>query len=332
MLHRRRSEKPDSAENTGFGSILAVRDVTLATGRIENVNEHCPAKSRMLTRRSALALCGGTAVSLALSPSRAPAQEGFKFGLTPVFLSSDLELLAVLRTYLTEAIGEPVELVSRRTYQEITALLVAGQLHAAWICGYPFVQFKAELDLVATPSWHGKPLYQSYLIAAAGRPAERWGDLRGDIHAFSDPDSNSGYLVTRALLAENGLKPEGFFARSFYTYGHRNVIRAVASGLAQSGSVDGYVWEVMRELEPELVGQTRIVRHSEWLGFPPVASPKALAGDPRIVRLKDALTGMDRHDQGRKVLALLRIDGFVAAEPALFDTIAAKVDVVRRFG
>ena len=291
-----------------------------------------PAASQVVTRRAAIALFGGAAASLALSPRQARAQDGFKFGLTPVFLSNDLELLAVLRAYLTEAIGEPVELVSRRTYQEITALLVAGQLHAAWICGYPYVQFRSELDLVATPSWHGQPLYQSYLIAAADRRTDRWEDLQGDIHAFSDPGSNSGFLVTRALLAGNGLKPEGFFARSFYTYGHRNVIRAVASGLAQSGSVDGYVWDVMREMEPGLVNQTRIVRRSEWLGFPPVASPKALAGDPRIARLKDALTAMHRHEEGRKVLVLLRLDGFVATEPALFDTIAAKVEAVRRFG
>ena len=68
------------------------------------------------------------------------------------------------------------------------------------------------------------------------------------------------------------------------------------------------------------------------LGFPPVASPRALVGDPRIARLKDALTAMDRHDEGRKVLALLRLDGFVATQPALFDSIAAKVDAVRRLG
>lgn len=275
---------------------------------------------------------GAGAVMSAVLATGAQSQEPFKFGLTPVFLSNDLELLAALRSYLTDAIGEPVELVSRRTYQEITALLVSGQLHSAWICGYPYVQFRNDLDLVATPSWNGKPLYQSYLIVSADRRAETWEDLKGDIHAFSDPDSNSGSLVTRALLAENGLRPESFFARHFYTYGHRNVIRAVASGLAQSGSVDGYVWEVMSQMEPHLVGQTRIVRRSEWLGFPPVASPKGLSGDPRIARLKESLTDMDRHPDGRKVLALLRLDGFVSAQPALFDTIAAKVDAVRRFG
>ena len=67
----------------------------------------------------------------------------------------------------------------------------------------PYVQFKADLDLVATPSWHGKPFYQSDLITASGRCVDDWTGLKGDIHAFSNPDSNSGFLVTRALLAHH---------------------------------------------------------------------------------------------------------------------------------
>ena len=287
-------------------------------------------RSAGLSRRSFL---GGAASGPLLHclPTLA-ANAPFRFGLTPVFLSNDLELLGHLKSYLESRLGGPVELVSRRTYQEITALLVSAQLQSAWICGYPYVQYQNELELVATPSWHGRPLYQSYLIAAAGRQASGWRELAGDIHAFSDPDSNSGYLVTRALLAENRLHPSSFFSRTFFTYGHRNVIRAVASGLAQSGSVDGYVFEVMRDIEPDLISQTGIVRRSEWLGFPPVAAPKALTGDPRVVRFRDALISMGDDPEGRKVLDLLQLDGFVSAEPALFDTIAAKVELVRQFG
>jgi len=285
------------------------------------------------SRRAFLKLAAGAAAAGAISCAPAVAQdEPFKFGLTPVFLSNDLELLGHLRSYLSERMRGPVELVTRRTYQEITAMLVSGQLQAAWICGYPFVQYRPDLELVATPSWHGKPLYQSYLIVAANREVEDWRALKGDIHAFSDPDSNSGFLVTGALLAENRLLPSAFFSRTFYTYGHRNVIRAVASGLAQSGSVDGYVWEVMREIEPDLVNRTRIVRRSEWLGFPPVAAPKSLAGDARLARLREALLSMSDDAQGRTVLQLLRLDGFVDAEASLFDTIAAKVEAVRQFG
>lgn len=285
-----------------------------------------------ITRRDLIAIAVSGAATFVASSTFGADDDAFKFGLTPVFLSNDLELLGHLRTYLASKIGGPVELVTRRTYQEITALLVSGQIQSAWICGYPYVEFKAALDLVATPSWHGKPLYQSYLIATADRTVEDWLGLKGDIHAFSDPDSNSGFLVTRALLAENRFLPGGFFSRTFFTYGHRNVIRAVASGLAQSGSVDGYVWEVMREIEPELINRTRIVRKSEWLGFPPVAAPKSLAGDPRVAALRAALVSLSQDQEGRKVLDMLRLDGFVVTPPELFDTIAAKVKTVRQFG
>jgi phosphonate transport system substrate-binding protein len=285
-----------------------------------------------LGRRKLLQAALGGLGLLALGRKSNAEVQPFQFGLTPVFLSNDLELLGHLKAYLTSRLGGPVELVSRRTYQEITALLVSGQIQSAWICGYPYVQYKADLDLVATPVWHGKPLYQSYLIAAAGRVVDDWHGLKGDVHAFSDPDSNSGFLVTRTLLAKNRLLPENFFSRTFFTYGHRNVVRAVASGLAQSGSVDGYVYEVMRETEPELIKQTGIVRRSEWLGFPPVASPKSLGGDPRVRALRQALVSMKDDPEGKKVLDLLRLDGFLATDPSLFDTIAAEVEIVRQFG
>lgn len=212
---------------------------------------------------------GGLAVA---SAPAAYAAQPFRFGLTPVFLTSDLQLLEALQRYLTLAMGTEVELVLKRTYQEITSQLVSGLLDAAWICGFPFIAYRRELELVAVPIWRGRTTYQSYLIVAEGRDASNIDDLRGDIHAFSDPDSNSGYLVTRALLAEQGLKPQAFFQRTFFTYGHRNVVRAVAAGLARSGSVDGYVWEVMTQTEPELTRQTRPAWRSDWMGFPPVAT------------------------------------------------------------
>jgi len=262
-------------------------------------------------------------------PAAGKTAETLRFGLTPVFLANDLELLDALRRYLSGATGHAVELISRRTYQEVTALLVSGQLDAAWICGYPYVKYRSQLDLVAIPQWNGKPLYQSYLIVSADREAQSLDDLKGDIHAFSDPDSNSGYLVTRTLLFERGLDPDLFFRKSIFTYEHRNVIRAVASGLAQSGSVDGYVWEVMREIEPDLVIRTRALRKSEWLGFPPIATSKSLARTPRIKALTGAFLSMKDDSGGRDVLDMLRLTGFVAGDDAIFDGIAAKVSLLR---
>jgi phosphate/phosphite/phosphonate ABC transporter binding protein len=283
-----------------------------------------------LTRLNRRKLVGVlSSVALLSSRGQAAVNSPIQFGLTPVFLTSDIELLTRLKSYLTRKCGTEVELVQRRTYEEITGLLLSGQLDAAWICGYPFAQYRSELALVAVPEWRGKPLYQSYIIVRAERSEASIEDLKDDLHAFSDPNSNSGYLVTAALLAEHNQKPETFFKKTIFTYGHRNVVRAVASGLAQSGSVDGYVWEVMAELEPELTGKTRILRKSEELGFPPIACLRNNRDSPQIAVLRQALLDMANDSEGREVLNLLKLDGFAEEPESLFDLIAAKMNLVR---
>jgi phosphonate transport system substrate-binding protein len=280
------------------------------------------ARRRVLASIAALPL-------MVVGVGRAKAQSPLNFGLTPVFLTNDVELLAKLENYLAEKTGRKITLVQRRTYEEITGLLLSGQLTAAWICGYPFVQHRDRLSLVAVPVWRGKPLYQSYLIAQKGRNAHSVAELKGDTHAFSDPNSNSGYLVTAALLAERMLRPEQFFAQTFFTYGHRNVVRAVAAGLAQSGSVDGYVWEVLASMEPALTGPTEIVTKSKLLGFPPIACLKMQEHSAETDLMREALVGMPNDQAGRDILGLLKLDGFSVEQPSLFDTIAQNMKLVR---
>lgn len=304
-------------------------------GSLPSGERRQPGKKRQrghqkVTRRQWLAGCASLVASGFTPQLRAQDTDVLSFGLTPVFLTSNLALLEELQGYLEDMTGRPVRLVTRRTYQEITSLVVSGQVDAAWICGYPYVQYREALSLVVLPVWRGRPLYQSYLIVDADRQGEDWQVIEGDIHAFSDPDSNSGYLVTAALLAEAGKSPDGFFESSFYTYGHRNVVRAVASGLAQSGSVDGYVWEVMKEVEPELTGRTRILRASEWLAFPPIACAADSANSRKTQLLRDALLNMADTPSGRLVLDMLRLDGFTSSSDGLFDSIAAKAELVRR--
>ena len=222
----------------------------------------------------------------------------------------------------------PVVLIQRRTYQDITAMLLAGELDAAWICGYPFIRHRSDLELVAVPVWQGQQLYQAYLITHQGREARDLGELEGDVHAFSDPDSNSGYLVTRSELARKRQSPDQFFSRAFFTYGHRNVVRAVSRGLARSGSVDGYVWEALSTLEPELTARTSVIWKSEWLGFPPVARRRT-GFDPGLQRdFETALTVMQDGQNGKAALDLLQLEGFAKADPGLFDGIAARVSLV----
>jgi len=234
-------------------------------------------------------------------------------------------LIDRLRSTLTRALGIPVEMEQRRTYKEVTQMLVEGSLDAAWLCGYPYLQHKDTLSLVAVPVWNGKPLYRSYLIVGKQDQAKSLDDLRGDIHAFSDPDSNSGFLVTASDLARRGLRVEDFFGRTIFTYGHRNVVRAVSVGLVRSGSVDGYVWDALARVEPEMTAQTKVIVRSEWLGFPPVCARKDRMNDPVLQAFQQALLSLDSIPGGRAALDLLQLDGMTRATPALFDGIESRM-------
>jgi len=273
-----------------------------------------------MNRRALLA--GALAAGLA---GRARAGPVFRMGLTPVFLDNDATVVDGLREALSRGMGRQIELVQRRTYQEITGLLLERSVDAAWLCGYPYLQHADALGLVAVPSWRGGPRYQSYLIVAAGDPATGLPDLRGGTHAFSDPDSNSGYLVTASDLRRAGERAETFFSRAIFTYGHRNVVRAVADGLVRSGSVDGYVWESLAAIEPALTARTRVIARSEWLGFPPICARRDSTGSEPVLALRRALLGMGDTAEGRQALAALQIDGFQPASDALFDGIAARM-------
>ena len=267
-------------------------------------------------RRSALACLAATA--FLLPAAVAGAAELVSIGLNPLFLDSDIELLSLLQSYLVERLGRPVQLLKRRTYQEITALLLSGQLDAAWVCDDPYVQHEDQFALLAVPLYRHEPLYQTYVIVNEASKAQSFDDIRGADHAFSDPDSTSGFLVTRYLLALRHTTPAQFFRTFFFTYGHRNVVRAVATGLAESGSMDGYVWDVMKEREPELINKTRVVYRSEKLGFPPIVGMKS-ASDPALARaISAAFIDMPTHPLGRQILSILALDGFTNAEPDLY--------------
>jgi len=283
-----------------------------------------------VTRRRLL-VTGGAALAttnLVAADALAP----LRFGLTPVFLDNDWQLLERLGAHILESTGRNVEYVQRRTYKEVVALLLLGEIDAAWLCGYPLLQHPGRLDAIAIPVWQGQPLYKAYLIAAHDRHAEDLTSLQGDVHAYSDPDSNSGHLVTVARLLENGQRPELFFARSFFTFGHRNVVRAVARRLAQSGSVDGYVYDALALTEPDLVAQTRVVWRSDWHAFPPVVVASEARASSAVRALSQALFDISRTDAGSEVLRMLHLDGFERPEPDSFDSIARLMRLVSERG
>ncbi len=272
------------------------------------------------SRRNFLSGIAAGATLSAIGTARANASE-WRFATTPVFLDDHIALLNDWGAYLSARMGTGIRFVQRRSYRDITELLLEGKVDSAWVCGAPYVQHMAQWRLLAVPLFQGEPLYRSYVIVRRSSKFESLADLRGRTFAFSDPDSNSGHHVPRYRVRQLGGNPATFFGRSFFTYGHPRVIEAVASGLADGGAVDGYVWETLALRSPALVEKTKVVDRSAQYGFPPIVAPAA-SDSVQAEKFRSILIGMSTDPAGKPLLRRLNLDGFARENEKLFGGIA----------
>ena len=272
------------------------------------------------------------AAGLIAAPRLALAQERLRIGLTAVILADQAAFLARWADYLSKRLEARVTFASRDQYQTVHELLSNGQIDAAWTCGYPFVRFQSQLQLLAVPLYRSQPVYQSYLIRPRGAAdgIEGWADMKDKVLAYSDPLSNSGWLVPQAQLRAAGVRPREL-RRGFFTHGHRNVAEAVAARLAQAGCIDGYVWETMRRQKMSAVEQTEVIWKSPLYAFPPLVTREGVADDT-VASLRMALVGMSENDEGRGLLDSLNLDGFKHEPTKLFDSIASLAAAQERMG
>ena len=245
-----------------------------------------------------------------------------RIGLTPVILADQAAFLGRWSDYLARELGSPVTFVARESYQGVLSLLLSGQLDAAWICGYPYTRYQQQLQLLAVPLFQGRPLYQAFLIRPKQpRPViNSWGDLKGRVLAYSDPLSNSGWLVAQSELHAIGMKPRDL-QKGFFAHSHRNVAEAVAARLAHAGAIDGYVWETMRQQQLAGADHTEVVWRSEAYGFPPIVVRQD-AQHPKTQQLQNILLNMASQADGQTLLKALNLTGFQQGGPQLYASIA----------
>ena len=231
-----------------------------------------------------------------------------------------------LLNYIGKNSGHSVQLIQRKTYDEVNELFPKGQIDLAFICTGPFAASREKFgfEALATPQVRGQPFYQSYLIVPKDSPYQRFEDLRGRVFAFTDPDSNTGTMVPRFWLAEVGETPESFFSNTIFTYSHDNSILAVAKGLVDGAAVDGHQWEYFQHFTPALTSRTRVIRKSELYGSPPLVASSRLPDDLKT-KIREILLAMHQEPDGREILDKLLIDQFLAPREEWYEPVRAMI-------
>ena len=149
--------------------------------------------------------------------------------ITPV---DTVEYYQDIIDYISEKIGQPVEMEYRKTYDEMDRLLEKGSVEAAFICSAPYVEDKKRFgaELLVVPQVDGSPFYRSFIIVHRDSDIQSFDGLRGKLFAFTDPKSNSGKLYPTYLLARNGQQVKDFFKKYIYRGSMPIGISSVVSG------------------------------------------------------------------------------------------------------
>jgi phosphonate transport system substrate-binding protein len=277
------------------------------------------------TRLICLLLVLGTTSGFAVA-----AEQPIRFGLTAVVVTENLRFLDQWSDYLASKMDREVEVVLRKSYREVMDLLNSGAIDFAWICGFPYIQKREpeSLQLLTVPVYRGAPRYHSYIIVPQNSPYKRFSDLKGKIFAFSDPDSNSGFLYPQELMVAQEEQPETYFRQTFFTFNHAETVQAVSEQFADGGAVDSYIWEYLASFRPEMTEKTRIIKKSPSFGFPPIVVRMGM--DPETVRsMKTTLENMHQDVTGKALLSQLKLDGFGNYPDSLFNEIRAMANRVQ---
>ncbi len=224
--------------------------------------------------------------------------------------------------YLSEELGIAVQARDPGNYAEVNRELEDGRTDIAFICGGPYVEGHDQygLALLAAPVVEGEPAYYSNLIVPATSQARSLEDLRGKTFAFSDPQSNSGYLVPASELARLGSAPDSFFSSSYFSGAHDKSIIAVTDGLVDGSAVDSLIWDFMINRTPELKTKAKVIQRFGPYGIPPVVARKGL--DPELQsRIQEILIAMHKIPRGKKILEGMNIERFTIVEDSHYDSI-----------
>lgn len=221
---------------------------------------------------------------------------------------------------LASRLHRPLELIQRRTYQELNALIRRGEVDLAWICtgAWPELAEAGAARLLAVPVVDGKTTYNALLLAGPAAPRARdLEGLRGARFVFTDPISLTGCRYPKGRVAAIGADASTFFSRTSFTGGHDRSIESVQRGLAGGASVDSLVFDYLARRFPEEVEGIRVLETSPPFPIPPLVVPAATP-EATSSALRDQLVALASDDRGRGLLDALLIDGFAPADEGAY--------------
>ncbi len=176
---------------------------------------------------------------------------------------------------------------------------VSKQLLLSQTCGLPLVQtLRKQVKVLGSFAYEGiAPAgeYHSVIIARADNGKDL-ASLQGKRAAINGADSYSGCLAFKCAVAP--FTPgDGFFSEVLITGSHRESIRAVANGSADTAAIDCVNWQLAKRHDRAVKALDIIAHTPSRPGLPLITAGNTTQSELDLMReaLASAVAGLDEN-------------------------------------
>lgn len=240
---------------------------------------------------------------------------------------------------VTDYVGRRLGCQTELVVGELFTAFASGEVDVGFTCGLPYVQLTRHtpvpVELLAAPVLQGEryrdlPIYFSDVIVRHDSRYHAFADLRGCRWAYNDPNSHSGYNITRYTLVRLG-ETRGFFGRVVEAGFHQEALRMVADGRVDASAIDSQVLAVELRDHPDLAESVHIIDTLGPATIQPVVAARHVSAALKD-ELRAALCAIGDDPASREALDYGFVARFVPIADADYDDIRMMAAVAEEAG
>lgn len=226
-----------------------------------------------------------------------------------------------LAQMITDKTGLVVQANVGTDFAAVREAMGAGQAHIGWLNTFNYVlaNEKYGVDVALVTERFGATTYVGQFNVRADSGIETLDDIKGKVMCWVDPNSTSGYIIPRIMLAANGIDPDNDFSKTIEAGSHNNSVQAVYEGECDVGVSYADARSSIEETHPDVKDVVAVLATTTEIPNDSVSFAKDF--DPEMrTQIVNALLEISATEEGVEALNnLYSIDALVAADDSFYD-------------
>jgi phosphonate transport system substrate-binding protein len=239
--------------------------------------------------------------------------------------SGDTQEIIASGAQIEEAITEATGLVIvgnvGTDFAAVREAMGAGKAHIGWLNTFNYVlaSEKYDVDVGLVTERYGTTFYKGQLNVRADSGITSLQDLKGKVMCWVDPNSTSGYIIPRIMLAANGIDPDADFAKTVEAGSHNNVITQVYNGECDVGASYDDARDSVEDDLPDVKDVVVVLATTTDIPNDSVSFIKDFPEETRA-QIIEALLAFAATEEGKEALnTLYNIAGLQEADDTFYD-------------